>query len=178
MFNPSFCFKKGLKGKGKSRKKTQITQKSEQQLFILNSWWEQKISSGGIDATLVDAEEKRALAQATGAHSAHSSPATPLHLASEHTVAAAVTAAVAAPPPPLLLLSPPPLLINVHLRLTRPTPAGLDLKILDYWLSNTRKKARKQFVSQLVSRTLNSLFYRPPKGQAPEHRNRTLPQDM
>ena len=63
-----------------------MTQKSEQQLFILNSWWEQKISSGGIDATLVDAEEKRALAQAT----------------------------------------------------------GLELKILDYWLSNTRKKARKQ----------------------------------
>jgi hypothetical protein len=35
-------------------------QKTEQQLFILNSWWEQKTRGGNIDATLVDAEEKRA----------------------------------------------------------------------------------------------------------------------
>ena len=50
-------------------------------------WRDASASSGGnIDATLVDAEEKHALAQAT----------------------------------------------------------GLDIKILEYWLGNTRKKARKQ----------------------------------
>jgi hypothetical protein len=88
-----------------------MVQKTEEQLFILNSWWEQKTRrvsqgllrscvlesaslltagcnnrGGNIDATLVDAEEKRALAQAT----------------------------------------------------------GLDLQVLEYWLGNTRKKARKQ----------------------------------
>lgn len=54
--------------------------------FCRLQWWEQKVSHGNIDATLVDVEEKRALAQAT----------------------------------------------------------GLDLKVLDNWLGNTRKKARKQ----------------------------------
>eukprot|EP01050_Picozoa_sp_SAG11_P011654 SAG11_NODE_1250_length_5389_cov_12.806994_4_plen_74_part_00 len=50
-----------------------------------SQWWEQKVAGGNIDATLVDIEEKRALAQAT----------------------------------------------------------GLELKVLDNWLGNTRKKARK-----------------------------------
>lgn len=59
---------------------------------FLCQWWEQKVSQGSIEATLVGLDEKRALAQAT----------------------------------------------------------GLELRVLENWLGNTRKKARKQVRPQTM----------------------------
>eukprot|EP01052_Picozoa_sp_SAG31_P027716 SAG31_NODE_2617_length_5370_cov_10.481503_1_plen_166_part_00 len=92
-----------------------LYQKTDQQIKILNQWWKTKTRTGNIDKTLVDIGEKQRLASKTGAQT---------HPPSGANATDALRGGGA-------------------LNLDRGCAAGLPLKVLENWLGNSRKKARK-----------------------------------